>query len=189
MNIIRIGNEAMKISLCTDEATKLGFSIDESEEKMKDSFIKLLIKAKEEIEYAVLDKKIVGEIFSGKDGGCEIFVSRVEARDRVYSDRISYEHIKKSTGVSSIFMFESLDTLLDVTRRLDEISYGGTSSVYYDEEQKKYYIILEDVSVKELKYAFITEYSKQVQGINAQLIKEHCKCICKKNGVKILSKC
>ena len=189
MNIIRIGQEAMKISLCTDEALKLGFDIDASEEKMKDSFIKLLIKAKEEIEYAVLDKKIVGEIFSGKDGGCEIFVSRVEAQDKVYNSKFPSETVKKPTKSESIFIFENLAGLLNVTKRLNEISYGGASAVYYDEAEEKYYIILEDVSIKELKFSFLTEYSKQIKGINCQFIKEHFACVCKKDGVKILSKC
>ena len=189
MNIIRIGNETMKISLCTDEAAKLGFDTDASEEKMKDSFIKLLIKAKEEIEYAVLDKKIIGEIFSGKDGGCEIFVSRVEARDRVYNDKTFCDTAKKPARTESAYIFDSLDGLIRVAKRLAEISYTGASSAYYEEECQKYYIILEDVSVKELKYAFLNEYSKQMKGTNCQLIKEHCKCICKKDSVKILSKC
>lgn len=189
MDIIRIGNEAMKISLCTNEAIEFGFSDIQSEEEMKEKFLSLLIRAKEQIDYAVLDKRITGEIFSGRDGSCEIFVSRVEARDKVYKDRFPEDAVKKTKQTCAIFAFDNVNKLLNVTKRLDEISYEGTSSVYYDYEKGKYYIILEDVSVKELKYAFISEYSCPVKGNLSQYIKEHFKCICKKDGVKILSRC
>jgi len=189
MDIIRIGNEAMKISLGTKEAMELGFDDKQSQEEMKASFLSLLIRAKEQIDYAVLDKRITGEIFSGKDGSCEIFVSRVEAQDRVYRDRFPEEAIKRPKQNNTIFAFDSLDRLLKVTKRLTEISYEGASSVYFDEVKERYYIILEDVSVKDLKFAFISEYSHQIKSSLSQHIKEHFKCICRKDGVKILSSC
>ena len=49
MNIIKIGNEAMKISLCTSEAKELGFDCGQSEETMKSSFLKLLISGSQAI--------------------------------------------------------------------------------------------------------------------------------------------
>lgn len=189
MDITRIGNEAMKISLCTREAEELGFSDEQSEEKMKDSFLKLLLRAKEEIEYAILDKKITGDIFTCKDGGCEIFVSRVEAQERVYKDKSIRDAAYKTKQISSVFMFDSIDKLLACVKRLTDVSYDGASPVYYDESKSKYYIILDDVSIKDIKYAFLSEYSRQVKGSMYPYIKEHFKCICKKDGVVALSRC
>ena len=156
MDITRIGNEAMKISLCTTEAQELGFGDKQSEEKMKESFLKLLLRAKEEIEYAVLDKKITGDIFTGKDGGCEIFVSRVEAQERVYKDKATREVAYRAKQVSSIFAFDGLEKLLACAKRLTDVSYEGGSPVYYDESKGKYYIILDDVSIKDIKYAVLS---------------------------------
>ena len=190
MDITRIGNEAMKISLCTREAMELGFGEEQSEENMKNSFKRLLVKAKEEIEYAVLAEKIYGEIFTGKDGGCEIFVSRVEARDRVYKDKIFQETSKRTKPSTSVFVFDSIDMVLNAAKRLRDIAYEGLSPVYHDSVKGRYYIMLDDVSTKDLKYAFLSEYSCQVKGgLNAMYIKEHFKCVCKKDGVKILSRC
>ena len=58
MNIIKIGKDAMKISLCNEEAEELGFSNKESEENMKASFIRLLIRTKEQLDFVVMEQKI-----------------------------------------------------------------------------------------------------------------------------------
>lgn len=189
MNIIKIGKDAMKISLCNEEAEELGFSNKESEENMKASFIRLLIRTKEQLDFVVMEQKIVGEIFSGNDGGCEIFVSRVEAQDKVYKEKIPQEAIKKPRQLASVFVFDRIDNLISATKRLMEIGYNRTSSVYYDEENEKYYIILEDVSIKDIKYSFLAEYARAIKGGRNIYIKEHYKCLCKNNGVKILSGC
>lgn len=185
MDIIKIGNDALKITLCTKEAQEYGFAFNQGSEVIKEGFMRLLIDVKLHIDYPSSDKKIAGEIFTGKDGACEIFVSRVE--ERVYKDRIQEEVLRKIRQIFSVYSFDSLDNLICVAKRLKSIGYIGVSSLYFDDLKGKYYFLLEDVSIKELKFAFIAEYAQVVKASMIVHIKEHCRCIFKKDGVKKLS--
>ncbi|MBQ8147074.1 MAG: adaptor protein MecA [Clostridia bacterium] len=186
MEIIKIGSDSLKISLCTKEANE--YKLDKIDnELMKNSFLKLLLKVKESISYKAIGEKIVAEIFSGKDGGCEIFVSRVEVTESMYKEKTTEEAVKKPKQLSTIYSFDNVDKLLMAINRLHNIRYSGTSSAYYDEEKDKYYILLEDVSSKDIRYAFMNEYARYIRGSLSSLIKEHCKCICKRDAVKKLS--
>lgn len=189
MEIIKIGNDSMKISLCNNEAYEYGIAPYQREEDAQRGFARLLVKTKEKLNFKPKEEKIVGEIFCGRDGGCEIFVSRVEAQDKVYKEKIPQDVVKKPRPLTSVYSFDDIEKLLIVVRRLNDIKYGGESSVYYNEQKGKYYIILEDVSIKELKYAFLAEYAKSLKSNLSYYIKEHYTSICKKDGIKILSKC
>ena len=187
MEIIKIGSHAMKISLCTNEVKEYGLENDQGVEFLRNNFNKLILNVKNAFNYQVLDDKIVGEYFSGKDGGCEIFVSRVEAQDRVYRDRVQDDFVKKQRTIPTAYSFDCLEKLLMVVKRLNDISYLGTSSAYYDDVKNKFYLFLDDVSIKDLKYAFISEYARQIKGDGFLHIKEHFKCICRKDAIKQLS--
>ncbi len=188
MEIIKIGNDAMKISLCTKEAEECGFDLDKTQEEMKRSFINLLMKAKRVVDFKVASEKLTGEMFSAKDGGCEIFVSCVEVGDAVYKERMSQEMQKKPRQTNSIVCFDSINDVITVSAYLyRQRQLGG--ALYFDEEREKYYIILDEVSVKDIKFAFLTEYGTVVKSNMIHYIKEHFKCVCKRNAIEKLSKC
>ena len=185
MEILKIGSDSLKISLCTKETFE--YNLHELDnEAIKNSFINLLVKIRESICFNVTGEKIVAEIFTGKDGGCEIFIRRVEVREKMYKERVIDEAVKKPRHITAIYSFEELETVLLVIKRLNNIDFSGESSLYYDEKREKYYILLEDVSSKDIKYAFINEYADNVKSIFYPIIKEHFKCICKKDAVKKL---
>lgn len=191
MEILRIGKHAIKISLNNDETQeyKILNSDDIDSEEIRESFARLLSKVKETVDFSYAGRKIFTEIFPSKDGGCEIYVSciSVEAENAVYKDKGDQSDNKKPRLMISIFDFENMENLLLVCYRLREINYKSRSSVYYDEYKKRYFLMLEDIYIKDLKYAFLLEYAKYIKGTVASYIKEHCKCILKKDGVKILS--
>ncbi|MBO5312749.1 MAG: adaptor protein MecA [Clostridia bacterium] len=187
MDILRIGSDSIKISLDGREAQELHLDREDSEDA-KSNFVNLMVKVKERVNFKVLGEKLVAEYFSGRDGGYEIFVSRLEVDEDMYKDRGIQQEITKRVKPSlSPFSLESFEKLLDVTNRLKNMGYSGSSSLYYDDMREKYYIILEDVSIKDLKYAFMTEYSKSIKPHTLPYIKEHFRCICKKDAVNTLS--
>ena len=189
MEIIKIGSDAMKISLNRNEANGYGLNQDLSSKETRNSFVKVLVDAKRESLFKINGEKISAEIFFGKNGGCEIFVSKVEVGAEMYKEKIPQETVKKQRPISSVFMLESLDDLLSVAYRLNEIKYKAQSSLYYDESSRNFYIILDDVSIKDLKYAFLTEYSQGLRQSQCAYVKEHYKCICKKDAVSNLRGC
>lgn len=191
MDILRIGKHAVKISLSMDEVQE--YKILDSEEieseEVRVAFSRLLLRAKEAVDFSYAGRKIFTEIFPSKDGGCEIFISCIsmEAERAVYKDKNQSTDNKKTKILLSILDFECLENLLFACYRLNELKYKNRSSVYFDNENKRYIMILEDVYIKDIKFAFLLEYAKYIKGSVASYVKEHYKCIIKRDGVKILS--
>ena len=182
MEILRIGKYAVKVSLDTEEASKYKLlSKDQvSEGDMKAEIEKLLERVTEKIDFTYLGRKLFTEIYPNKNGGCEVFISTISIEEGKHSDA-------KKNKFSSVYSIDTVERLLKMCFRLNEINFDGKSSVFYDMEGKKYYLILENIFTKELKYAFLVEYAKQIKSSAIAYIKEHYRCIIKKNGVKRLA--
>lgn len=191
MEIIKIGNDALKITLKAPEASTYKLNakeIDYSDSQIKESFNTILNIANNEVGFDLNGGKMFVQLYSSKDGGCEIFVSRIDMGEEMYKDKmIVAQDVKKNRFISSVYRFDSLEKILYACRRLQDINYLGKNSIYYDAEKENYYLILDDIIPRELKYVFLNEYAKQLKGLSAVYIKEHFKCICKKEGVKTFS--
>ena len=188
MEFMKIGNNSLKITLSAKEAK--GYDLTEGAnldgEEVKRTFEKLLIRAKREIGYRYAGEKVIAEIFSSKNGGCEIFLSYAE--DSMYKEIAPKDSLKKSQKpISLVYAVNSFEDLLNVSYGLNQLEYKGKSAVYYDELNEKYYIALEDVSIKSEKYYFISEFARQVKNGQISYIKEHFKNIMSKNAIKVLA--
>lgn len=185
MEIMKISDTVVKITLCKSEAEE--YDLDEKTEldaeEMKKAFSKLLLKAKKEVGFNFAGENIVAEIFSSKDGGYEIFVSYYKAEEKMYKEKT--EPPKKVQ--KQAFAAESLDNLLTIFSRLSCAGYSGDSAVYYDISSGKYYIILDPVSKKDLKYAFLSEYARFLRTTGNIYLNDNVVCICKRNAIKKLS--
>ena len=188
MEIIKIGNDAMKISLCTSEAKECGLDCERAMEDARKNFISLLMKAKSIVDFKSATEKLIGEMFSARDGGCEIFVRRAEVGGELYSKASNQEIAKRAKSPSCIICFDSVNNAIFASVRLWMIGQKG-GGLYYDDEGERYYIILEDVSIKDIKFAFLTEYGCEMKGNLIPYVKEHFRCICKRNAIEKLSKC
>ena len=182
MEILRIGKYAVKVSLDTEEALKYRLLSKEqiNESDMKAEIERLLERVTEKIDFTYLGRKLFTEIYPSKNGGCEVFISTISLDEGKNADA-------RKNRFSSLYAVETIERLLKMCFRLNEINFNGKSSVFYDDEGKRYYLILENVFTKEIKYAFLTEYAKQIKSSAIAYIKEHYKCIIKKNGVKRLA--
>lgn len=188
MEFMKIGNNSLKITMNAKEAK--GYDLTEGAtlegDEVKRTFEKLLLRAKREIGYKYAGQKVVAEIFSSKNGGCEIFLSYAE--ESMYKDVAPKETTKKPPRpIINIFALECLEDLLTVAYGLENICYKGKSSVYYDDTRENYYIILDDISTRDEKYSFINEFARYVKNSNIAYLKEHCKCLVNKNAVKLFA--
>ncbi len=183
MEILRIGKYAIKISLSGKEARE--YKIIDSEKyddiEIKEAFARLLSTAKEISDFTYIGRKIFTEIYPCKDGGCEVFISTTN-----YDSKQGKEQGKRASAHTSIYEFDSFKSLLKVCFRLNEIEFKEKSSIYYDFDKEHYYLILENIFSKELKFAFLSEYAKAIKAGALFYIIEHFKCIIKANAVKQL---
>ena len=184
MEILKISETSIKITLCKSEAEKyhLSDSAEIDTKDVKKTFSKLLLVAKNEVGFNFAGENIVAEIFSSKDGGYEIFVSCIEKREE--TERKSKEQKNRQ---KQGYMVENIDMLLSIFARLKSISYMGFSAIYYDKTSQKYYIILDDVSKKDIKYAFLFELSRPLKLSWAELLSSRLIPVCKENAINELS--
>ena len=88
MEILKIGKQAVKVSLNEAEANKYNILNNEAlnEEEIKEGFSLLLKEIKSKTDFSYNNKKLFTEIFPSKNGGCEIYISCViaEANKTVY---------------------------------------------------------------------------------------------------------
>ena len=86
----------------------------------------------------------------------------------------------------SVYVVEGFDMLLLLAKRLTETGYSSDSALYYDDEQLRYYIFLDENIGKDSRYAFMTEYSKGIKLTAGLYVREHHKCVLKKDAIKSL---
>ncbi len=190
MEILRIGKQAVKVSLNQEETIKYNILDSETleENEIKEAFSLLLKEIKSKTDFSYNNKKLFTEIFPSKNGGCEIYISCIgtEANKTVYKDKNPDIEAKKKT-TQAIYELDNLDKLLNVAYRLNEIKHREKSSVYYDTDRKMYLLVLENLNFKNLKYAFLLEYGKYIKCNIVAYLSEHYQCIVKNDAVKILS--
>lgn len=186
MEIMKITDTSIKITLLPSEAKEydLKEDLELDNKEMKEVFSRLLLKAKKEVGFNFAGENIVAEIFCAKDGGYEIFVSYLKSGEKMYKEKGE----SKNKTTKQIFLVDNLENVLEIFARLKKTIYQGKSSLYYDFDKEKYYIILEDVSKKDLNYAFIGEFAKFIRGNQVEYLQDNFECICKNNAVELLSR-
>ena len=104
----------------------------------------------------------------------------------LYKDRGIQETVKKQKTQIAVYSIEDFEGTLCVAQGLMDNGYVGESSLYCDEEKRRYYIFLEDALSKDVRFSFLSEYAKSVRAINGAYVREHYKCVFKKDAVKSL---
>ncbi len=190
MEFVKINEKAIKITLSSSEAQSLEIDSDIAfdPEKSKLIFREMLTEAKKEIGFQYAGERIVAEVFDSRDGGCEIFISCLSGDEIMYKDKGEEALLSKLKLQNSIFCFDNIDSLLKGCFLLFKAKCKKNTSVYYDPEKEKYYILLEDVSKKDIKYGFLYELSKRVKSSRSDYLKERCTLICEGNAHEVLGK-
>ena len=185
MEIMKITDNSIKFILGPCEAKEYALSETNelNEDEAKKIFTRLLAKAKKEVGFSFAGESIVAEVFCAKDGGCEIFVSYLKLEDKMYKDKTEAKRILPK----QIYLVDSMGILLEILERLASSGYSASSAVYYDREKAKYYIILEDVSKKDLKFAFLGELARLVKNGQIEYLQDKFDCICENDAIEKLS--
>ena len=97
----------------------------------------------------------------------------------------------------AVYSFSSLEDILSACRCLRASDYSGESSAFFDDAPKnrRYYLVISENAPRYVgKCAYknggiiMEEFGKRCQSENAvAFLTEHCRRICEKNAVEILS--
>ena len=176
MELIRISLDKIKISLSKAELDAYDLtvdSIDYGQGKTKEAFRELFVEARERTGFEADGEKVFVQIFRAKNGGCEIFISKIE-KEKKSEKRISAE----------LFCFEELETLISACKTLIDIGFCKKSDVY--SENERLYLVL--YSPCEIESACVSEYAEKSALPTKEYINEHFVTVRKNDAVAVLSK-
>ena len=188
MEIIKINLTSVKVILSREECEKYEFlSNPELEEvEMLASIDTLLEKINKEKNLDLKNNKLLLQVYPSKSGECEIYISCTE--DKImYKEKTIQGGFGRNTPYINIYRFESFRELINACYRLHMITEDETSQIYYDKEKDKYYLLCKSISSKEMRFAFLNEYAKQLKAQTIYYVKEHFKCICQSNAISSFS--
>jgi negative regulator of genetic competence, sporulation and motility len=197
MELIRISDRKLKIMLTPTDMRHFEFNIDtfgEDSAQMHHSFRILLDEIKQKIGFEADDNRLSIQYFPSREGGCEMFISRMPSLDDGKSAtpeaqplQLRPKSMRNAFHRECAYRFSSLQSLLAVCKRLSDIGYIGSNSAYTDDFER-YYLLLTVLAESPFatpdELLFINEY-----GVieNTTLLKlylsEHGQVLCGENAV------
>ena len=169
MELIEIGKTKLIFLLEQKDMEKYKINTREYSPSMKKGFLRLLSDAG--AGDAFLSDVLV-EIFETKDGGCEMFVTKI-------SDQTESANLKDGFQ-KYIYSFSELCDLTAACKMLFDLNVSG-GAAYADRDRHVFYLTLD----REHKY--LSEFNaKRCKGLAKEYLFEHCRLFCS-DAVKKLS--
>jgi negative regulator of genetic competence, sporulation and motility len=138
MNYIKINEGKLKIILEAKDLEDWDIRIDELDYAnpcARAIFEEFLAYAKAHLGFDSSGHNVLIHLYPSRDGGCEIFISRLEPKTTDPEKQHS----------PSAYSFSQLSDLLGACRRLKELGFSGQSSAYF-EEDGKWFLLLSDAA-------------------------------------------
>ena len=190
MEYIMIDDSRLKMILEAEDLKAWDVSVDELDYDSpcsRDFFEEILAYAKKEFGFDTAGYKTLIQLYPSRDGGCEIFVSRLCEQCAADKDRCSSEKTCKG------YSFDKLSHLISVCKRLCLEGFSGDSSVWFDSDGRWFLLLCTDGDelCSELlplnKLTFISEYG---EGESARALSfylfEYATPVCEINATRIL---
>ena len=212
MDLIKINDNKLKIMLTPGDMQCYALKADELDGariETRQAFRSIMDEVRNRTGFDAKGNQVYVQVYPSREGGCEMFVTKLgllcalsegeerpplsAAKNISLSPAGRTQSIRQSERNRTVaFVFEALDHLLRVCRRLHARAYVGTSSVYRGEEGC-YYLLLSDNAGHRCTLsdrgtlAYLGEYGLQQNAEVVRLyIREHASPICEKNAIEQL---
>ncbi len=134
--------------------------------------------AREKCGYSGMKGRIYIQMYPSKEGGCELFVTKLAEREnrvnmKAGNEGILAEYRKYIFRGRVIYSFDSMTDLLGTCLGLMKTGYCGESAAYFDEAKRTYYLVIECES-----HIAGENLGSLCQSSAYYYINEHCTKIC-----------
>ncbi|MBE6596431.1 MAG: adaptor protein MecA [Ruminococcaceae bacterium] len=162
-----------KIKICLSEGDLGEFELiadelDYSDTETKRMFWDVLSRAKKATGFNTNGHRVLVQLYPSKDGGCEMFVTRITPISEDYAAEIKGEEEKNekkrkdsSRKKYTVFSFAAFRDLSSACRSLLRVGYKGHSIAYID-ESKRWYLLLSNLDFSGYtpmdEYSFLLEF-------------------------------
>ena len=191
MELLLISENKIRISLTKEDLD--GYSItcdkiDYDNTETRRVFWCLFDDVKQKTGFDAAESRIFIQIYPDKNGGCELYVSKINApaSDNIGDGLAQVSLISEKAEHLSrqeLYSFDGIEPLLSACRQLVALGYVGSSSAYADKRGRFYLLTEGDTK----KTCFLTEYGLRHTSKSVRLyINEHCSSVCADKAVETL---
>lgn len=189
MEVIRISDSKLKVMLSEEDMERFDLCRDELDydnTETRRALWEILDEAKKETGFDAAKERVLIQMFRGKRGGCELFVTKVSAVSE------NAEKVLRKTRTNA-YLFSDIETLFLMCEKLYALDYREKSEIYRMEngfclivEERESDTLVADNSLGE--YGFLSEYGKRRRGqLTLSYIREHGECIENERAVERLA--
>ncbi len=191
MELLLISKNKIRISLTKEDLDGYMITcdrIDYDNTETRRVFWCIFDEVKQKTGFDAAERRIFIQIYPDKSGGCEIYVSKINAPQNAETDRdnsyVSFgTRDPAPSAVKNVYSFDETKDLISACRQLLALKYGGHSDAYTD-SSGKFYLAIEPETQKT---DVLTEYgSRHTSQTILSYIGEHCESICKDRAVQTL---
>lgn len=195
MEWIRIGTNKLKIMLTREDAERYALcpdTADYADALTRRAFKAILTDVKRETGFEAADDKIYIQMYPSREGGCELFVTKMGIEISPTRASSTYK-TQKATGEPPrrrlAFCFEDVSSLIAVCHRLVGLHFSGESTAWLD-DCHRYWLLLSEVGnplLAHADHAFVAEYGEIESPEKAEtMLAEHGKMLCTSRAVETL---
>lgn len=218
MELIVINQNKLKIMLSAPDMARYELEsncMDCADAHTRAAFRHIFNDARAEIGFDTQGERLFVQLYASKEGGCEIFVTKLggpqegnewesgeqELLRRIYGEEENMTANRTEQRLSAVdtrritIVFDGMEDLLIVCRRLLREGYRGRSAVYIADSEGRtvWYLLLEIPNVTILRlplpFAFLTEYGAEAPAREWETyLSEHGRLLCSEGGVETLGR-
>ena len=178
MNYIKINEGKLKITLEAKDLEDWDIQIDELDYAnpcARAIFEEFLAYAKKNLGFDPNGHKVLIHLYPSRDGGCEIFISKLDEKREPEEERSS----------ERAYSFEHISYLLGACRRLLASGASAESSAYLEKDGRCFLLLCSERD----DLGFISEYGEEEDPESLLLyLGEYAEEICKTDAIEILGK-
>ncbi len=188
MELIMINDTRLKVVLTRVDMENYHLDFDGENydnARTRRAMLRLFEEVKRRVGFDIADDRILVQIWQAGDGGCELYVSKLEGR----SSARRAPRVTACDYETQIYRFTDLDALVKVCRILSDRGYDTPSEVLYADDDS-WYLLLEEreVTTPLDDLSFIEEYAeKQGSARKIYVLREHAVSIARNDAVFVFS--
>ena len=175
MELIVISENKLKVMLTADDMRHYNLdcdTMDSDSGPTRRAFRCILDDARAQTGFDPGKDKIFVQLYPGKSGGCEMFVTKLGTEKKDGEKPAATPQKRDPTPKEYAYVFSSLSHLLRASRRLRG-KFNGTARAFTDRGKQEYFLILSEDA------PFLTEYEgRRCKSREIPYILEYCRCFC-----------
>lgn len=189
MEFLLIGDSKLKIVMTGEDmsAFKLDGSTDTSSAGYRRNFWRVLELAKNEVGFDPEGDKILLQFYPLKDGGCEIFVTKLGILSKESAKMVTKsDKVTMLSRVRRVYAFDTKDDLLKFVASVKNLTVSPYPSVdIYKTESAGYYMLIEEFLGNGFaEIPALYEYSRPLNSELEYFVTEHLERLTNGNGIE-----